>query len=138
MHRALANVEWQNKFSLSKVHHLNPSKSEHLPILIQISETMAHRSSRTKRFQFEALWRHIQNAKKLSSKSAMWILSNDYLQGKVSHAMYYRDGAKKGLREEKKKHGVYGKSWQTSHAPFSPVLKEQRRELQAKLDTILA
>ncbi|KAH0997066.1 hypothetical protein GBA52_020930 [Prunus armeniaca] len=63
----------------------------------------------------------------------MWILSNDYLQGKVSHAMYSTDRAKKGLGEETKKHGVYGKAGRHLTCPFLSSSEEAMERITSQV-----
>lgn len=42
--RALTNIEWSERFSGSTVFHLNPTKSDHLPIKIIISKQILNQS----------------------------------------------------------------------------------------------
>ena len=52
--RALANLEWIEKFGGMKAHHVVDSTSDHCALLI--SDPTFQRQSRAKRFHFEAMW----------------------------------------------------------------------------------
>ncbi|XP_062011862.1 uncharacterized protein LOC133728462 [Rosa rugosa] len=54
--RFLANREWMDLFLSSRVIHLKPSKSDHLPIFIEVSTTRPRKKRKKKRFRFEAHW----------------------------------------------------------------------------------
>ncbi|KAM2165482.1 hypothetical protein COP2_038937 [Malus domestica] len=55
--RVFASQPWLNLFPESRVFHLNQSKSDHLPLLVEIRCSAASPSRRgKKRFIFEEMW----------------------------------------------------------------------------------
>lgn len=54
--RAFATQAWIQLFPHSRVCHLNPSKSVHLPIVVEIRNTVAGILRKSRRFQFEEMW----------------------------------------------------------------------------------
>ncbi|KAL6189445.1 hypothetical protein ACLB2K_040834 [Fragaria x ananassa] len=54
--RFIANKEWRDLFPMSRVTHTKPSRSDHVPICIDVSSTRIRRRKRRKRFFFEAHW----------------------------------------------------------------------------------
>lgn len=53
--RALASTSWQNIFPSFSVQHLDPRRSDHLPILVRIRHATCQ-ISRYRGFHFEAMW----------------------------------------------------------------------------------
>ncbi|XP_024199901.1 uncharacterized protein LOC112203116 [Rosa chinensis] len=57
--RFFASNSWLELFPLSRVMHVHPNKSDHLPILIEIrARKRRSKRKRKKRFRFEELWHH--------------------------------------------------------------------------------
>ncbi|XP_062005718.1 uncharacterized protein LOC133722875 [Rosa rugosa] len=56
--RVVATIAWSDAFAHSRVQHLPPSKSDHIPILLSISSVPIRRKKRYHRFKFESLWLH--------------------------------------------------------------------------------
>ncbi|XP_068344070.1 uncharacterized protein [Pyrus communis] len=52
----LATDKWRDLFSNAKVSHLDPTKSDHVPILLEIDGPQNHVRHRGKAFRFENLW----------------------------------------------------------------------------------
>lgn len=63
--RFVASSSWNNRFPASRVLHLNPSMSDHLPILLQVREHRPKKRRRKKRFRFEEFWLHDEDCKKM-------------------------------------------------------------------------
>lgn len=56
LNRALATNSWLQMFPLSRVCHLNPSKSDRLPLLVEIRSSLVVQNCRSRRFHFEDMW----------------------------------------------------------------------------------
>ena len=56
LERAVATREWRDKFPLSKLFHLSPYASDHLPILLQMKSYAKHGANRSGGFKFEEAW----------------------------------------------------------------------------------
>ncbi|KAM1078424.1 hypothetical protein TB2_025123 [Malus domestica] len=54
--RALATQAWIQLFPHSKVCHLNPSKSNHLPIVVEIRNSVVGTPWKSRIFRFEKMW----------------------------------------------------------------------------------
>ncbi|XP_061993460.1 uncharacterized protein LOC133711342 [Rosa rugosa] len=54
--RVVVTAAWLDSFSHSRVIHLPPSKSDHIPILLRVSANLIVVRKRFYRFWFEALW----------------------------------------------------------------------------------
>lgn len=54
--RVFANWEWCKMFPHAKVSHLNPSKSDHLPLHLTMDVGMSWRRRRNRFFHFEEAW----------------------------------------------------------------------------------
>ncbi|BFG35644.1 hypothetical protein CerSpe_219180 [Prunus speciosa] len=54
--RALANLKWQQLFPASRVVHLDPSRSDHLPFLIYLNQQKNKSGAPSPRFRFEHMW----------------------------------------------------------------------------------
>lgn len=54
--RAVATPSWSDIFGHSKVTHLPPSDSDHIPILLQASTVLIPHSPKHHRFKFESFW----------------------------------------------------------------------------------
>lgn len=54
--RGLATQGWCDIFSFSKVCHLPPNKSDHVPVLVKVREACPHRKRKKKCFRFEEMW----------------------------------------------------------------------------------
>lgn len=65
LHRFVANSAWFNIFLVSRVPHLNPSNSDHLPILIEVRECRPRRKKKKKRSHFEEFWLHDDECRKM-------------------------------------------------------------------------
>lgn len=63
--RFLASSSWMDLFSTSKAVNLNPCKSDHLPILIEVRTPLPKKKRRRRRFRFEECWIHEEECKKL-------------------------------------------------------------------------
>lgn len=63
--RFLASNEWLELFPMSRALNLKPSKSDHLPILIEVREKRPRKKKKNKRFRFEELWLRDEDCKRL-------------------------------------------------------------------------
>jgi len=54
--RAVATVEWKNRFQLSSVTHLPPHASDHLPLILQTDQYRKNSMQRGLGFKFEKVW----------------------------------------------------------------------------------
>ncbi|XP_024156142.1 uncharacterized protein LOC112164137 [Rosa chinensis] len=54
----MATRSWSDLFPTSRVTHLKPSKSDHLPILVEVRSTIPRKRRRKRRFRFEEHWLH--------------------------------------------------------------------------------
>lgn len=54
--RALASDSWRDLFSHSIVHHLAPSRSDHVPIIVKARVAPKVHYMRHRRFRFEEMW----------------------------------------------------------------------------------
>ncbi|XP_004310201.1 PREDICTED: uncharacterized protein LOC101298860 [Fragaria vesca subsp. vesca] len=54
--RFVANKEWKEVFSASRVTHMKPSRSDHVPLGIEILTTRVIRRVKRKRFHIEEFW----------------------------------------------------------------------------------
>lgn len=54
--RFLASSSWSDFFPVSRVVHLSPSMSDHLPILIEVRAPRPKKKRKKKRFRFEDYW----------------------------------------------------------------------------------
>lgn len=52
----MANKEWKEVFSASRVTHMKPSRSDHVPLGIEILTTRVIRRVKRKRFHIEEFW----------------------------------------------------------------------------------
>ncbi|CAL8169219.1 unnamed protein product [Prunus armeniaca] len=71
--RALANLMWQGLFPASRVVHLEPSRSDHLPILIYLNQHKNKDGAPSPWFRFEHMW--TSHADCESVISAAWATS---------------------------------------------------------------
>ncbi|KAM1243011.1 hypothetical protein TB2_034080 [Malus domestica] len=53
---AFSNISWLQLFLESRVCHLNPFESDHLPLIVEIQSTRSGKIRRGKRFKFEEIW----------------------------------------------------------------------------------
>lgn len=74
--RFMPNSTWLDLFPLSRDLNLNPSKSDHLPILIEIREARLKKKRKKKKFHFEEFWLRDENCRKIVESS--WNISSDY------------------------------------------------------------
>lgn len=63
--RFLASSSWMDLFPISKVVNLNPSKSDHFPILIEVRTPLPKKKRRRRRFRFKECWIQEEECKKL-------------------------------------------------------------------------
>lgn len=54
--RAVANLEWREKFQESTVYHISSHASDHIPILLQTRTASDFRTRGPKGFRFEEAW----------------------------------------------------------------------------------
>lgn len=54
--RTLSTNSWLARFPLTRVCHLNPSKSDHLPVLVEIQSASVVWARKGRRFLFEEMW----------------------------------------------------------------------------------
>ncbi|CAB4268750.1 unnamed protein product [Prunus armeniaca] len=141
--RALATTDWCTRFPGTKVLHLNPTKSDHLPIRITISKRMLSNTRHRNLFRFEEMW--------VQHENCMETIREEWLQPESG-------SAPRAVTEKLKRtrlrllgwsRGIFGslphqiKSIQTKlgellEAPLTPQTVETRKELTAKLDSLMA
>lgn len=63
--RFLATSDWLQYFPQSRALNLKPSKSDHLPILMEIREARPKKKKKKKRFRFEEFWLREEECKKI-------------------------------------------------------------------------
>ncbi|XP_062021202.1 uncharacterized protein LOC133737713 [Rosa rugosa] len=63
--RFLASIRWMDCFPKSRVIHLKPCTSDHLPILMEVREARARRKRKKKRFCFEECWLRDEECKRV-------------------------------------------------------------------------
>lgn len=76
-YRAVASPSWGDIFSFSKVNHLPPSDSDHLPILLQASFVPIPKRHKNHRFKFESFW--LQHSECDSLVVAQWASKEESL-----------------------------------------------------------
>lgn len=74
--RFMTNSIWLDLFPLSRALNLNPTKSDHLPILIEIKEARPKKKKKKKKFRFEEFWLRDEECRKIIDSS--WNISSDY------------------------------------------------------------
>lgn len=70
LYRALATQAWIHLFLHSRVCHLNPSKSDHFPIMVEIRNSVGNVPRKCRRFRFEEMWLHEASCEEIIT--AMW------------------------------------------------------------------
>lgn len=54
--RGLASSDWRDTFSFSSVIHLAPSRSDHVPLLLEVRTELQPQNRRRRSFRFEEIW----------------------------------------------------------------------------------
>lgn len=143
LNRALATTEWCQRFPGTKVLHLNPTKSDHLPIKITMSKSILSNAKRRKLFCFEEMW--VQHENCMETIREEWLRSTSGTAPKAVTEKLKRTRLRL-LGWSRSEFGslphqiktIQTKLGELLEAPTTPQTVETRKELTAQLDSLMA
>ncbi|XP_062005653.1 uncharacterized protein LOC133722803 [Rosa rugosa] len=78
--RSFQNMLWQTCFPFSRVITLNPSDSDHVPLLVEVRQDNAKQTKPPRRFRFEEMWHGDERCQKIIQQNWSTPLTGNALQ----------------------------------------------------------
>ncbi|XP_024200296.1 uncharacterized protein LOC112203585 [Rosa chinensis] len=135
--------QWRRRFPYSRVITLNPSDSDHCPILVEVREEKKNSKRSPKRFRFEEMWHGHYQCMDIIKQNWSRPLTGNALQQLGHKIQYTGERLFEWHSVEFEKQNVELRVVQEKlndimKAPYSPTQYEEQRVLHVKLSQLLA